>query len=55
MDSEKNTREQSVGFYLCERGTAGVAIKELVLQAKQLRTLLYRPGLSMDDYRGPVL
>ena len=55
LDSEKNTRETSVGFYLCEGGTAGVAVKELILQAKQLRTFLYKPGLSMDDCRGPVL
>ena len=55
VDSEKNTREKSVGFYLCEGGTAGVAIKELILQAKQLRGLFYKPRLSMDDCRGPVL
>ena len=43
VDSEKNTREKSVGFYLCEGGTAGVAIKELILQAKHLRSLFYKP------------
>ena len=55
LDSEKNIREQSVGFYLCEGGTAGVAIEELILQAKQLRGFFCKPGLSMDDFRGPVL
>ena len=34
VNSEKNIREQAVGFYLCEGGTAGVAIKELILQAR---------------------
>ena len=46
VDSEKNIREEFVGFYLCEGGTAGVAIKELILQASA------DLGLSMDDCRG---
>lgn len=43
VDSEKNIREEFVGFYLCEGGTAGVAIKKLILQASG------DLGLSMDD------
>ena len=33
VDSGKNIHEEFVGFYLCEGGTAGVAIKEHILQA----------------------
>ncbi|XP_068686728.1 52 kDa repressor of the inhibitor of the protein kinase-like [Montipora foliosa] len=46
VDSEKNIPEEFVGFYLCEGGTAGVAINELILQASA------DLGLSMDDCRG---
>ena len=46
VDSEKNIREEFVGFYLCEGGTAGVAIKELIPQS------IADLGLSMDDCRG---
>ena len=48
VDSGKNIREEFVGFYFCEGGTAGVAIKELILQASADLDL----GLSMDDCRG---
>ena len=33
MDSTKTIREEFIGFYLCEEGTAGVAIKECILSA----------------------
>ena len=31
IDGTKNIREEFIGFYVCEAGTAGVAIKEIIL------------------------
>ena len=46
LDSTKTVREEFVGFYLCEDGTTGAAIKDLIIGAvADLR-------LSMDDCRG---
>ncbi|XP_067029975.1 52 kDa repressor of the inhibitor of the protein kinase-like [Acropora muricata] len=46
LDSTKTVREEFVGFYLCEDGTTGAAIKDLILGA------VVDLGLSMDDCRG---
>ena len=46
LDSTKKVREEFVGFYLCEDGTTGAAIKDLITSA------LADLGLSMDDWRG---
>ena len=46
LDSTKTGREESVGFYLCEDGTTGAAIKNLIIGA------VVDLGLSMDDCRG---
>ena len=43
LDSSKTVREEFVGFYLCEDGTTGVAIKDLIIGA------VADLGLSMDD------
>ena len=49
VDSTKTIREEFVGFYVCEIGTAGTAIKKLiVLIVKAIIDL----GLNMDDCRG---
>ncbi|KAK2569726.1 hypothetical protein P5673_005563 [Acropora cervicornis] len=45
ISNKEHLSVEFVGFYLCERGTAGVAIKELILQASA------DLGLSMDDCR----
>ena len=46
LDSTKEVREEFVGFYLCEDGTTGAAIKDLITGA------VADLGLSMDDCRG---
>ena len=46
VDSTKTVREEFVGFYLCEDGTAGAAIKDLITGA------VADLGLSMDDCGG---
>ena len=46
LDSTKTVREEFVGFYLCEDGTTGAAIKDLIIGA------VADLGLSMDDCRG---
>lgn len=46
LDSSKTVREEFVGFYLCEDGTTGAAIKDLIIGA------VADLGLSMDDCRG---
>lgn len=46
LDSTKTVREEFVGFYLCEDGTTGAAIKDLIIDA------VADLGLSMDDCRG---
>ena len=46
VDSTKTIREEFVGFYVCEIGTAGAAIKELIVKA------ITDLGLNMDDCRG---
>ena len=43
LDSSKTVREEFAGFYLCEDGTTGVAIKDLIIGA------VADLGLSMDD------
>ena len=43
LDSSKTVREEFVGFYLCEDGTTGVAIKDLIIGA------VADLWLSMDD------
>ena len=45
LDSTKTVREEFVGFYLCEDGTTGAAIKDLIIGA------VADLGLSMDDSR----
>ena len=46
LDCTKTVREEFVGFYLCEHGTTGAAIKDLIIGAAS------DLGLSMDDCRG---
>ena len=46
VDSTKTIREEFVGCYVCEIGTAGAAIKELIVKA------ITDLGLNMDDCRG---
>ena len=46
LDSTKTVREEFVGFYRCEDGTTGAAIKDLIIGA------VADLGLSMDDCRG---
>jgi len=46
LDSTKTVREEFVGFYLCEDGTTGAGIKDLIIDA------VADLGLSMDDCRG---
>ena len=46
LDSTKTVREEFVGFYLCEDGTTGAAIKDLIIGA------VADLGLSTDDCRG---
>lgn len=46
LDSIKSIREEFVGFHLCEEGTTGQAIKQLIVGA------VAELGLSMDDCRG---
>ena len=46
LDSTKTVREEFVGFYLCEDGTTGAAIKDLIIGA------VADLGLSMDDCHG---
>ena len=46
VDETKTIREEFLGFYLCEEGTAGVAIKNIIVKA------VADLGLSMDDCRG---
>ena len=46
LDSTKTVREEFLGFYLCEDGTTGAAIKDLIIGA------VADLGLSMDDCRG---
>ena len=46
VDTSRNMREEFVGFHLCEEGTSGEAIKQLILNA------ISDLGLSMDDCRG---
>ena len=46
LDSTKTVTEEFVGFYLCEDGTTGAAIKDLIIGA------VADLGLSMDDCRG---
>ncbi|XP_073228860.1 52 kDa repressor of the inhibitor of the protein kinase-like [Porites lutea] len=46
LDSTKTVREEFVGFYLCEDGTTGAAIKDLIIGA------VADLGLSMDDCPG---
>ena len=46
LDCTKTVREELVGFYLCEHGTTGAAIKDLIIGAES------DLGLSMDDCRG---
>ena len=46
IDSTKKVREEFVGFYLCEDGTTGAAIKDLITGA------VADLGLSMDDCHG---
>lgn len=47
VDKSHTIREEFVGFHLCEEGTSGQAIKDLIVNA--VTTDL---GLSMDDCRG---
>ena len=46
LDSTKTVTEEFVGFYLCEDGTTGAAIKDLIIGA------VADVGLSMDDCHG---
>ena len=46
LDSTKTVREEFVGFYMCEDGTTGAAIKDLIIGS------VADLGLSMDDCRG---
>ena len=46
VDASRNIREEFVGFHLCDEGTSGEAIKQLILNATS------DLGLSMDDCRG---
>ena len=46
LDSTKTVTEEFVGFYLCEDGTTGAAIKDLIIGA------VADLGLSMDDCHG---
>ena len=45
VDSTKTIREEFIGFYMCEKGTAGAAIKEHILSA------VTDLGLPMADCR----
>ena len=49
LDSTKTVREEFLGFYLCEDGTTGAAIKDLIIGA------VADLGLSMDDCLGNVM
>ena len=44
LESTKTVREEFVGFYLCEDGTTGAAIKDLIIGA------VADLGLSMDGF-----
>ena len=46
VDSDKNIREEFIGYFLCEEGTTGRAIKNLIINA------VSDLGWSMDDCRG---
>ena len=46
VDSTKTIREEFLGFHLCEEGTAGTAIKDLILK------VVSDLGLCMDNCRG---
>ena len=46
LDSAKTVRKEFVGFYLCEDGTTGAAIKDLITGA------VAHLGLPMDDCHG---
>ena len=46
LDSTKTVTEEFAGFYLCEDGTTGAAIKDLIIGA------VADLGLSMDDCHG---
>jgi len=46
VDKNQTIREEFVGFHLCEEGTTGQAIKDLIL------TAVANLGLSMNDCRG---
>ena len=46
VDSSQQIREEFVGFYHCEDGTSGVALKEMILKA------VADLGLSMANCRG---
>ena len=46
VDRNKKIREEFVGFHLCEEGTSGRAIKEMIENA------VTDLGLSLDDCRG---
>ena len=46
VDSSKNIREEFIGFYLCEDGTTGQAIRGMILKA------IEDFGLTMNDCRG---
>ena len=46
VDASRNIREEFVGFHLCDDGTSGEAVKQLILNG------ISDLGLSMDDFRG---
>ena len=46
VDASRNIREEFVGFHLCDDGTSGEAVKEIILNG------VSDLGLSMDDCRG---
>ena len=46
VDSANNIREEFIGFYLCENGTTGEAVSNMIMKA------IEEQGLSMNDCRG---
>ena len=46
VDSSRSIREAFVGFHLCEEGTTGEAIRQLIVNA------VAELGLSTNDCRG---
>ena len=45
LDTNKTIREEFIGYYLCEEGTTGEAIKDIIIPVGDL-------GLTMEDCHG---